>query len=481
MRFRSALALFLTAALALLAPLPVLAAARDVPTQAGRVVYDTPAPATDAEATPEPTRRPRPTAPPAVSDFPLTPDRDALTIGYSGGSIIRQAPLLVAQLAGYFDEVGLPRVTISRSQDVLADVLSGDLDIAVVNTREVAQANLEDPTFQAIAGYRNYADGSYGGDVVVAAPGLVTAEPATVLAFLVAYIRALQDLSEADAATAALALIEQTDLAIDPELAADWPTAVSEFAPFDGGFGALDEEGGLAELTTYLIDGGLTEPDLQALIAADTLSIAQAWSGLSPNPLNPLAGGPGITDIVVGLPLADGDSGPISTALEAGYFEDAGFASVELIDVEEPLLGVLQGQLDLGVIDAVDAADGSIQGLPLAALAGHRNYDGDGAYGGDLLVASADVLSEESSTLSAFLVAYLRALADLRDDPTLAPHDGGFGARDQAGGLGELTAYLQAELNLDPELATLIDTGPLAYAQAWWGLPANPITIEEAA
>ena len=468
-------------ALGLLLPAPVLALADPVSAPAAGVTFNTPAPEPNTAPKPTPRSTPRPQASqaPTVPSVLVAPARTALSVGYSGASLMGQAPLLVAQEAGYFDDVGLTSVTVSRSPSVLADVLSGALDFAVVDAREAAAASANDPTFRAIAGYRNYTDGTYGGDVLVAAPGLVADEPATVIAFLVAYIRTLQDFSQADTANAALSLIEETDLAIDPALTADWTGALNVFAPFDGGFGDPADEGGLGELTAYLSNPDGTAPDLGAFIAGNTLSIAQALSGLAPNPANPLAGAPGITELTVGLPLADGEIGPIARALDAGYFADVGFSSVDVIDVEEPLLGVLQGQLDFGVIDAVDAADGSIQGLPLAALAGHRNYDLDGTYGGDLLVASSDVLAEEGATASAFLVAYVRALQELQDDARLAPFDGGFGARDQSGGLGELDAYLQTELNADPGLEALVQSAPLDYAQAWWGLPANPTPVAD--
>ena len=93
------------------------------------------------------------------------------------------------------------------------------------------------------------------------------------------------------------------------------------------------------------------------------------------------------------------------------------------------------------------------------------------------VVTSRDIIDQSGSTASAFLIGYLRALQDLRDTPeasSFVPFDGGFGDRTDAGGLGELTTYLDlAGSDLDSfGLAT--STGPLAYAQAWWGLPANP-------
>jgi hypothetical protein len=343
-----------------------------------------------------------------------------------------------------------------------------------MDAREAAAGVAREPGLQIVAGYRNQpADGDYEGDVLVAAPGLVADEPGTVLAFLHAYIRALRDLADAD--SDAIEILEGTDIAVDPEVAADWATALSVYAPFDGGFGDVEDEDGLGQLAAYLSGEGDDEPDLGALIAEHTLAIAQLGAGVPPNPVNDLAGAPGIADLSVGL---SGDvDGPIARALDEGYFEDAGFTSVDVVDVGEPLLGVLQGELQLGVMDSLDAADGSAQGLPLRAIAGHANYTSDGTYGGDLLAASADTVAQEGSTLSAFLIAYVRALRDLaaqESDADFAPYDGGFGARDQGGGLGELRAYLADGLGDDVDLDALVDERVLEYAQAWWGLPANP-------
>ena len=170
-------------------------------------------------------------------------------------------------------------------------------------------------------------------------------------------------------------------------------------------------------------------------------------------------------------------------AQEAGYFEDAGFESVTVIDVEEPMLGLLNGELDFAVSDVVDAADGTSQGLPIAAIAGHENYPG-GTYGGDVVIATADLLEVDPSTASAFLIAYVRGLQDLAATDAAAgfsPYDGGFGDRAQAGGTGELSEYLAGVQGEAPDLDALIDASALEYAQAWWGLPANPTVVVPAA
>jgi len=468
-------------ALALALPIPALATTETATPGSGDApTFDTPAPTqapTDPGPgkTPKPERTPKPTKPPVVAFAPLVPDRAELHVGYTGSGVLAQAPLLLAEEAGYFDEAGLTNVTIVRTGDVLNGVRVGDLDIAVVDKTEALAAWEEDPALRAIAGYRNYdADGTYGGDLLLAAPGLAANEPATVIAFLSAYIRALDLLDDTKGGAEAYALIEETDLVLSVKPDA-WADALNAYAPFDGGFGSLEDEAGWGELVRYL---GTDEPaDLEAFVSTHALSIAQTWQGLPADPANALAGAPGVAEITVGMPLADGETSPIATALDLGYFEDAGFASVEVIDVEAPLLGVLQGKIDFGILDTIDTAEATEQGLPLLALAGHRNYDEGGGYGGDLLIASADLLGEEGSTASAFLIAYVRALMDLADDPeaaAFAPFDGGMGDRTQLGGLGEMYAYLSLPFEPGEDVAALADARPLEYAQAWWGLPANP-------
>jgi hypothetical protein len=184
-------------------------------------------------------------------------------------------------------------------------------------------------------------------------------------------------------------------------------------------------------------------------------------------------------EVTVGMPASAGDAGPIALAAQEGHFADVGLSSVEVVDIEEPLLGVLQGELDFAIVDAADAADGAAQGLPLVALAGHRNRADDGSYGGDVLAVSADFLEQQPATVAAFLSAYVRALQELGvagDATGFGPFDGGFGDRSQAGGLGELEAYLAQELGSDIELDDLIVAAPLQAAQAWYGLPANPMS-----
>jgi ABC-type nitrate/sulfonate/bicarbonate transport system substrate-binding protein len=434
----------------------------------------------DQTSPPEPT--PDPTDPTVSGPQPIAPvaARTSLRIAFREPGAGGQAPLLLAREAGYLADAGITDVTIVQIADAIDLLVAGELDLAVVDARRAWEAWQAEPRLQALAGFRNYAgpDGTYGGDLILAAPGLADAEPGTLIAFLVAYIRALQDLGDPDSLAAAAATLDALDPPLDAG-APEWTADVDAFAPFDGGFGSVEDEGALGELAEWLADAGEASPvpDPDPLLAEHLLTIAQAVLGLPANSASDLVGPPGRPDIRVGLPGGDRAS-PVLVALEAGYLEDAGFTSVEVMDVEQPILGVLNGQLEFSVMDTAQAADGVAQGLPLRALAGHELRDGaTGEFGGDVLVAASDLLADDGSTATAFLIAYLRALQDLREDPdgaAFAPHDGGFGSPEQEGGLGELRAFLAGSLDPAPDVEVLIARAPLAFAQAWWGLPANP-------
>ena len=216
-----------------------------------------PTPAAPRE-TPRPARTPVPSAGAVLPRVPapviVAPARKSLVVGYSEPGILGQLPFLVADLAGYFTEAGFSGVTLVEVPNAIRDVREGALDFAVVPSRAAWEALGSDPSIPAVAGYQNYdrEDGSYGGSLVMARPGLVADEPATVVAFLSAYVRALQDLADPASAADALDLIEESALAVPPNLAAEWEAQVARYAPFDGGFGSVAEEDGYGELAGWL-------------------------------------------------------------------------------------------------------------------------------------------------------------------------------------------------------------------------------------
>lgn len=488
---RLRLSLVAVALLALLAP--TIATASVTPpegAQGASHTFDTPSPT--VKPTPRATRNddPRPKETPPAADpvlelvalpQPGAPSAGSLTVAYRGDSIVAQAPLLLAEIKGYFEDEGLNDVLVARANDSVADLANGDADIGVVRYEDAQDLVRDVPGTKAIAGYLNYADaaGAFGGDALLARAGLVQHDPATVIAFLKAYLRALQELADEDKVDAALDAIEaETDLAVDAALRDRWARSVQRYRPLDGGFGDIRKGDGLGELTDFLRGRADEDPDLDPLIVAYPLNLVQALLGLPLNPAGDLIAPPGLKEIRIGLATSSAASSPIGVADAAGYFSDVGFDSVEIVDVESPLPGVMTAQLDLAVVDLQDAADGVTQGLPIKAIAGHRNYL-DGSHVGDVIIASPDLIEQEGATVVAFLVAYIRALADLTDSvgaDGFAPHDGGFGDRADGGGLGELAASLDERVGDGASVDDLVARDPLTVAQAWWGLPANPTT-----
>ncbi len=165
----------------------------------------------------------------------------------------------------------------------------------------------------------------------------------------------------------------------------------------------------------------------------------------TPEPTPPVSPSPGGSpDIVVvpgdGVPLPEKTSVTIGfsdtslvgrIALELararGYLTDAGFQDVTLMQVDAPLPGLLNGSLDFAILDTQQAASGFALGLPVRAIAGHRisapalptasfplpsAEPGSGA--SDLLVTTSAIIQAQPGTVTAFLAAYVRALADLR-------------------------------------------------------------------
>lgn len=383
------------------------------------------------------------------------PARESIVVGVPEDAAV---PLEIAVDSGFFAAAGFADVTLTQVSDPLAALDSGELQFAVVDTVAAATAQGDDPSLRAVAGYANYGgqDGAYGGTVLLAAPGLTTQEPSTVAAFTSAYVRALRGLAKADRA-------------------ADEPTYAS-FAPYDGGFGGRSQDNGWGELDDYLASGLGDTFDVRAFVSEDTLNVAQVAQGRKLNPRTDLAGKPESRQITVGLPASALAGSPIEQAQAKGYFERAGFAAVNIEDIEEPLLGVLQGDLDIAVLDTADALDGASQGLPLVAVAGHRNYGADGGYGGEVVAVSQDVLTEQGSTVTAFLTAYVRALQDLAGDDgnaAFAPFTGGFDASGPDAGWTELTSYAVETVGDGQAVEQLVVAEPLTRAQVWWGVPGT--------
>ncbi len=311
------------------------------------------------------------------------------------------------------------------------------------------------------------------------------------------------------------------------------------------------------------------------------------------------------TAISIGYRLPNLNSrAPFLVALDRGYFTDAGFTDVQLIQTEETAPGLIGGSLQFGNVETLDTANSFAEGLPLQAVSGYQNYtanmiavapditspadlagkdillggtpgsldfdlrakmladagfditgvpynavtvDGgsnawvalflDGKlamtpifnrhrqqvqdaggrlvvdtfdFGSDLIATNKDWAAANPNTVQAFLSAYIRALADIQDPANadyvfslgeragititdgirsgwpndveyFTPFDGGLGDVTQDGGLGELDAYLKANLpeGVTVDVTQFVDAAPLNAVQAALGLDANPAAPAE--
>jgi len=321
--------------------------------------------------------------------------------------------------------------------------------------------------------------------------------------------------------------------------------------------------------------------------------------GVPPALAAPTIDAPEQTSITIGYELPNLNSrAPLLIALDRGYFTDAGFTDVQLIQADQALPGLVGGSLNFGIVGALDAAAGAAEGLPIQSVAGYQNYtaniiavapditapadlagkdivlggtpgsadadfrlallkeagwdlegvaynavtpegfsnawvqlfaegrialtpafnrhrqaiaDAGGVivvdrfdYGSDLLATNKDWAAANPNTIKAFQVALIRALADLKDPANdeyvfslgeregivitdgikagwandvrnFSAHDGGWGDVTIGGGLGELQAYLDANLESVPDLTTFLLWESTNAAQSALALPANPV------
>lgn len=350
-------------------------------------------------------------------------------------------------------------------------------------------------------------------------------------------------------------------------------------------------------LTTAMIGTAMAQDASPAPSITPPPSVAPAKPPALPKPDLPA---PEQTSITIGYRLPNLNSrAPFLVALDRGYFTDAGFTDVQLIQTEETAPGLIGGSLNFGQAEALDTANSFAEGLPLQAVSGYQNYtantiavrpeiktpqdlagkdillggtpgtldfdlrlgflkeagfditgvpynavtvDGgsnawvqlflDGKlfmtpvfnrqrqavldaggrfvvdrfdFGSDLLAVNKDWAAANPNTVTAFLSAYIRALADIKDldnadyvfslgeregititdgirsgwanDMTyFTPWDGGLGDASKGGGLGELEEYFAANLpeGVTVDLSQFVDAGPLNAAQAALGIPLNP-------
>lgn len=440
------------------------------------------------ETTPRPTRKPhktpRPSTAPAPGPggfVPAVPTLRELRVGYRDPGVQGRLPLVVAQERGYFRDAGFESVDLIEVEEPITGLLGGQLDVGVVDVVDAAEGVSQGLPMAVLAGFHNRRDGgaTYGDDVLAASADLVANDPATITAFLTAYVRALQDIADPAAQDTILELAKEAGLRVTDEARAAYPSRVMEFAPFDGGFGASDQGGGLAELTAFLTEETGSAPDLSTLLAWPALLVAQASAGVPANPAMRLLEQPHGSTFRVAVPAGDPEGALAVDAAATALLADGPLHAIERVETDAPLTALLDGGSEAAVVPVADVAAAVAAGRPIAVLAGGRT-DQEAGGPSDVLVVTRDLLAADPGSVTAFLIAYIGGLQELADTDTpgadaFAPFDGGFGERDDDGGLGALSDVIGEALGPDLALRDLIAWPSLVVAQTALGIAANPV------
>jgi|GEM_PF-4160856 len=227
----------------------------------------------------------------AAGPRPVTmiPELTSIMVGTQAGDLVSQAPVLLADDRGYFTDAGFTTpVGVMVVQEPLPGLLNGQLALAILDTRTVADATAAGVGLRIVAGYQ---DPSLA---VVEIPRLLVASadtvdryPGTVAAATAAYIRALGDLGDPATAVAFLDGVITSGFVVSDAERAAWPAEAAAFHPFDGAFGGPADGDGLAGLRAALVTSAGVPVDPVPLISWDTLWAAQASMAL---PLDPAPG-----------------------------------------------------------------------------------------------------------------------------------------------------------------------------------------------
>ena len=103
----------------------------------------------------------------AQDEAPFTPEKADVTLGYRLPSLNSIAPLLVAKDQGLWQACGLNSVELINTEEVLPGVVSGSLDVGLVETVDVGQAQVDGLPIKLIAGYRPFSR-----NVIAVPPGI---------------------------------------------------------------------------------------------------------------------------------------------------------------------------------------------------------------------------------------------------------------------------------------------------------------------
>ena len=103
----------------------------------------------------------------AQDEAPFTPEKADVSLGYRLPSLNSVAALLVAQDQGLWQECGLNSVELIQTEQVMPGVVSGSLDVGLVETVDTGQAQIDGLPIELIAGYRPFSR-----NVIAVPPGV---------------------------------------------------------------------------------------------------------------------------------------------------------------------------------------------------------------------------------------------------------------------------------------------------------------------
>lgn len=253
----------------------------------------------------------------------MVPELTSILVGSQAADLAAQAPLLLADARGYFTDAGFTTpVSVRVVQEPLPGLLNGQLALAILDARGVADAIAAGVPLRIVAGYQDPTLADVTPRVVVASSDTVARYPGTVAAATAAYIRALEDLRDPALAAGFLDDVISAGFVVSDTDRAAWPAQAAAFQPFDGAFGDPAVDGGLAGLRAALVTSAGVPIEPAPLISWDTLWAAQASMG---TPLDPAPGsGPGVpltgpspSPRPLSSPSSGPSSGPVPSAVPA--------------------------------------------------------------------------------------------------------------------------------------------------------------------
>ncbi len=119
--------------------------------------------ACSAAATPVPTKAPTAAPPAAATATPAptarsigTIEKKSVTLGYRLPSLNSVAALLVATDKGYWKACGLDKVDLIQTEEVNAGVVSGSIDVGILETVDLGASQTRGLPLVMVAGYRPY-------------------------------------------------------------------------------------------------------------------------------------------------------------------------------------------------------------------------------------------------------------------------------------------------------------------------------------